>query len=506
MVGCVPLRSAAFPLVSGVLTLALTGCALNGANLNTSGASLGTGAKLQHASFTGNVHGGQQPVSGAVITMWAAGAPASGGGYGTGAVAVASTMSDALGNFNLNPATVTNITGYAISGNVATFTTSTAGTYSTGQTVVLAGFATSTFLNGQEVTVLAATPTSFTASFTSSDVAANSESGTATYYNSTTSKCTAGQYLYVTATGGNPGLGGTYGTVSNANASMMAALPTPCVPSTTGTAFVVVNEVTTAASVTALQQFMKINTSGTEPTLTSTANAPWNIGAPSTNSIGLANAFASVINLVNISGGTAASNSTPFGVASTVNGTAYTVLVQPDAQKLNTMGDVLSSCVNSSGGPGTCSNLAADTTPSGSATPIDTLQMAYYLATNPAGLTMPAHSFAAAPYWQCVNYVTSAAPFQPTYACSATTTTPTFYDWTVPVKWSLYNAAGTRLAMIPTSIAIDATGNIWTGGGSGYGTVSPINEFNISGQYLLSGPTAVNVPAETLNFVQTNVS
>lgn len=63
----------------GLLT-ALTGCGLGGNFSSTAAKTAGAATTVQ-----GNVHGGQQPVSGATIQLYAAGVPATGSGYGIGA-------------------------------------------------------------------------------------------------------------------------------------------------------------------------------------------------------------------------------------------------------------------------------------------------------------------------------------------------------------------------------------------------------------------------------------
>ena len=153
----------------GSLAFVLTGCALSGGS-PTGNTAAGSGVSTPGSSTAksvlgGKVYGGQQPITGAAVTLWAAGTT---GTYGTKPTSVATTTTDSNGNFSFNNAGV--------------------------------------------------------------------------------SPCTTGQYLYITATGGNPGVSGT-----NQYAAAMAALPTPCGPGTAGT-FVVVNEATTVASVKALQQ------------------------------------------------------------------------------------------------------------------------------------------------------------------------------------------------------------------------------------------------------------
>ena len=98
---------------------------------------------------------------------------------------------------------------------------------------------------------------------------------------------TASTQVYIVATGGNPGL--SPGT-NNAALAMMAALG-PCGNLTSST-FIFIDEVTTVASVYALAPFMS-------------AGGGTKLGTSSTNAKGLANAFATVNNLVNTAKGTA---------------------------------------------------------------------------------------------------------------------------------------------------------------------------------------------------------
>jgi hypothetical protein len=95
----------------------------------------------------------------------------------------------------------------------------------------------------------------------------------------------ASTLVYLTATGGNPGM--TSGT--NNSALVLVAALGQC-GSLSSSTVIAVNEVTTVASVYALAQFT--STSG-------------NIGAPSSNSTGIASAFANVNNMVNTSTGAA---------------------------------------------------------------------------------------------------------------------------------------------------------------------------------------------------------
>jgi hypothetical protein len=274
------------------------------------------------------------------------------------------------------------------------------------------------------------------------------------------SPCTPGQHLYITSVGGNQGPG------INPYAALMAALPVPC-GLTTGGTFVWIDEVTTVASVTALQQFMSITPSG---------SPAWQIGAPATNVTGLTNAFLQVGNLANISTGVSAASTE----TNTINTILYTTTITPDSSKINAIADILAACINTSGS-GVCGNLFTATTPGTSTPPTDTIQVAYNLATNAGGLNMPANGDGLGePHYLVNQYVVGQAPFNPY------TTTPT--DWTIDVNW-----VGTSGTTNAASVAIDAAGNIWTSAFNTGLTTLNVTEFNPLGQVLFTPPTTANV-------------
>jgi hypothetical protein len=341
------------------------------------------------------VYGGQNPITGAAMTLWAAGTT---GSYGTGASQIATTTTDSNGIFSFNVSGV--------------------------------------------------------------------------------SPCTTGQYLYITAVGGNPGAG------SNQYAALMAALPAPCGSATANT-YVIVNEVTTVASVTALQQFMSIAPGG---------SPAWTIGAPSANVTGMANAFTQVGNLVNISTGT----SGPTTATNAISSVTYTTTITPDTNKIYTLADILAACINTNGsgtGAGTCSGLFADTTPTGSTSPTDTIQAMYYLATNAGGVGLPAHSASQGePYYLCSTYIPgTGTPFQPYNTCS-TTSYPT--DWAIGLSWSTSNGTSVVGTTSAYSLAIDGSGNIWTAVSCTSGCGAPaanITEFNPVGQVQFAPVSSTNI-------------
>ena len=240
--------------------------------------------------------------------------------------------------------------------------------------------------------------------------------------------------LYLVATGGNPGL--VAGT-NNAALALMAALG-PC--SLHGgqytldpNAFISINEVTTVASVYALAAFM-----GGDAT---------HLGTSSTNAVGLANSFQLVNNLVSTTSG-AALSVTPAG-----NGTV------PQAA-INTLGNILASCVNSDGTGTPCGALFTAATPSGGSAPKDTIQAIYNIARNPGNNVSTLYGLA------------SGMPaFQPSLS-------PAPNDWVLAVTYSGGGLSG-------VAMAFDASGNAWFAS-SVYGGPYSVTELSSNGA-ILSG-------------------
>jgi hypothetical protein len=244
--------------------------------------------------------------------------------------------------------------------------------------------------------------------------------------------------LYLVATGGNPGLASS---TNNASLSLMAAIG-PCILSGTKyipnpNTFVAVDEATTVASVYALAGFMN-----------SAANQ---VGASATNAQGIANAFQTVSNLVDLTTGQ------PLAATPSGNGVA-------PQDTLNTLADILAACVNSTGTGGACTTLFTAATPSGGVAPTNTLQAAYDIATNPSAQVAALYALASA-----------TSPFQPTLASAPN-------DWTLAISYTgggLSNAIG---------MAIDASGDIWFANNGTAPNTSSVTEFSNTGA-ILSGPT-----------------
>jgi len=270
------------------------------------------------AQFSGVLHGGQQPVVGALVTLYAAGSTA----YGGGDTSVGSTHTDGSGNWTIN------------------------------------------------------------------------------------FSCPSGNPLiYAVATGGNPG-------VSNNNALGLSAILGPCNVSVSENN-IQINEVTTVASIYALAPFL--DSSGQH------------LGTSPGNATGLVNAAANAANLADVTTGLV-STSVPANITI------------PEA-KLNSLADLIATCVNSAGGSAgdgsACGQLFAAAQPPAGAAPATTLQALLDIAQHPA-------NNAAALY----NLVPPSPVFTPSLNSAPT-------DWTLALRLS-----GGGLA-IPRSIAIDAKGNAW---------------------------------------------
>jgi len=228
--------------------------------------------------------------------------------------------------------------------------------------------------------------------------------------------------VYLIAKGGNAGTG------DNNQAVLMTALGncSSLDPNTT----VKVNEITTVAAIYALSQFMKPG---------STA-----VGTSSTNVTGLVNAFQTAANLVDISAGTVRSV-TPGG-----NGTV-------PQSTINTLANILASCVDSVASSSTCSTFFTATTPSGGAAPADTLAAILDIALNPG------HNVA-----KIYSIVPTATSFKPSLAGAPN-------DWTLSVE---YTGGGLNYGQL---LAVDGQGNIWVPNAVDPGTLS---EFSPTGNAL----------------------
>jgi hypothetical protein len=221
--------------------------------------------------------------------------------------------------------------------------------------------------------------------------------------------CTAGSQVYLVGTGGHP-----TALLTNNNLAMMVGLGT-C-GGTYLNNFINVNELTTVATVWALAPFM---------------SGAANIGTSSTNTAGLADAFAAINEIVTTTNGTLPGPTLPAGAT------------LPLAE-INTLGELLLQCVNSNGGTagdgslcGNLFNLAPNA--GGTAYPTDTITAAMNIAQSP-GRNVAA-----------INALRTGIPqFTPVLNVNSPPN-----DWTVAIT---YTGGGLNA---PTSIAADATGAVW---------------------------------------------
>jgi hypothetical protein len=213
---------------------------------------------------------------------------------------------------------------------------------------------------------------------------------------------------------------GTGGTPINGSPNPNLALMVGLGACTTNPPFINMNELTTVASVYALSGFM---------------TGPTNIGAPSSNTLGLQNAFAAINKVVNISTGNASGPSLPAGATLPI-------------AEIDALGNILQNCVNSAGGSASdstdgltngtpCGKLFYDTN-TGTA-PTDTITAALNIAQNP-GMNVGKLD---------ANQASSPA-FLPAISVNSPPT-----DWTIAITYT-----GGGLSS-PSAIANDANGNVW---------------------------------------------
>ncbi len=279
--------------------------------------------------------------------------------------------------------------------------------------------------------------------------------------------CAAGQFVYITATGGDVSNGSN---MINNNQVQLAAVGS-CANLATAAAQAkvvsVVNEASTVAAAYALANFITVVPS-------TTGNQLVYIGAPAANNAatgsctgsgpamtcvaaGLAHAFANALNLT---------DSTHFD-GTAPSGLAY-VLTPGNTQgsvpqaEIHTLANVLQSCTNTTGGaaPGgvsdgtNCGNLFAAAAPSSTNVPSDELSAIIDIAKNPKHNvssttcgTPPTTIFCLAP--------AAGAAFQPQLA-----TAPT--DWALAITYSGLNVgSSTSPFTFPSYLTLDANDNVY---------------------------------------------
>jgi hypothetical protein len=236
--------------------------------------------------------------------------------------------------------------------------------------------------------------------------------------------------VYLTATGGNPGL--VSGTDNTAIALVAALGPCDQLLANAATTYITINEATTAAAAWALSPFATSLTS---------------IGSTGTNLTGITNAIATANQLADPTTGLSPGSSTPPGAIM-------------ESAKLYSLADILASCVNSNGKDTACSTLFSDVTPTDGTPPTDTFSAALSVVKNPGnnvtnifknhvGSTPPFAALSSAPsdWTMSIGY----DPKDPTFAQEC------------PLEYGVYGCASIG------QVAIDSNGNVWTGNSALFG-------------------------------------
>jgi glucose/arabinose dehydrogenase len=209
--------------------------------------------------------------------------------------------------------------------------------------------------------------------------------------------------VYITATGGNPGLASG----NNANLSLITALG--ACGSLTPSTSIMIDERTTVAAVTALAPFM-----------TSAAA----IGSSAIDAAGLSAAFTLANSLASPFTGAVSGPSLPSGATA-------------PAQQINTLANVIAACINSAGGAAgdstTCGNLFSATTPTSASAPTNTVAALINIARDPMRNVTSLYALSSA-----------SAPFQPQLAAAPS-------DWTI-------NLSGNAPAALPLGCTRSLTG------------------------------------------------
>jgi hypothetical protein len=342
------------------------------------------------ATLSGTIHGGNQPVIGAAVTLWFA-------GQGGPAVKAATTTSGANGSFSFNRGTVGD--------------------------------------------------------------------GTTPNY-----VCPSGgsPLVYVTAVGGNTQNNGL--PQSNLAAAFIALYGDCTFIGASN--FVYMSEVTTVATMAAVQQFFNPATDANGHADTIVADSTGQqrlimLNLPNTVNL-LANAATGLAN---------SSLSIPAGNGSIAP--SVTLTATPETAKINTLANIISTCVNGATlADPNCTTLfgaAAPPTPNltslnpGSfAAATDTLQALFYIFTNPTngGSSNMTTLFGLQP--------ATGAPYQPSLSANPT-------DWTVGVSYASSSTCGTptggagQFISSPTDITVDFLDDVWFGNAQTGGNLSSIS-------------------------------
>jgi hypothetical protein len=275
----------------------------------------------------------------------------------------------------------------------------------------------------------------------------------------------AADEVYAVSSDGNPGL--TAGT--NNTALVLTAALGPC-NGLASIPFIYVDEVTTVATAYSLAGF---------------SSDYLHVGTSTTNTVGLTNAFATFNNLVNLSTGQALTTTPAYASApsGTVADTFYSIV---PSDLINTLANVIASCVNSDGTTA-CSNLfqytgGSQSTPS--ATVTNTYAAALYIAHNP-GL-VNAESSDETNVATVMALAGSTPPFGPALSAAPNdfTMTVNFVGGGIGGVKSNSNSSASRFAL-------DEEGNVWV---VAEGSINAVAVFNNLGAPLSPSTTVTASP------------
>ncbi|MGA7156932.1 MAG: NHL repeat-containing protein [Acidobacteriaceae bacterium] len=242
--------------------------------------------------------------------------------------------------------------------------------------------------------------------------------------------------LYLVATGG---IASTTSSASNSALTMVTAVG-PC-STLAATSQLTLNEVTTAAAAWALGSF---------------ASSAANIGASSTNTLGLTNAFLDAALLANPNTGANATLPTNLTV---------------ETGKLNALADALNSCT--AGDDSTCTALFTAATPTNGTAPTDTFTAALNITHHPGENVAAVYAA-----------ISANGPTTPPFATAPLAQSPN--DWTMSLT-----VTGGGLSS-PTALGIDTQNNIWVANQD-----SPVSAFNAQGTPLVADGYGPGVIAQT---------
>ena len=403
------MESAGSPICALMAALATSSLFLAGCSSSMAPLESVSGTGHASAQIAGKIHGGNQPVSGATVTLYRASQQT----FAGGAVAIAHTMSaaDGYGSF-------------AFQRDAGSSDSNVDNTYNC-----------------------------VDPNFRPKDIrakATGSKLGSVVAHYSPNSN----PFLFLVARGGTTV--NTPGAAPNPNSAFIA--PLGRCNSITASTFVNMSEVVTVATMAALHQFMNPSASGGIET---------SVGADGIfgSDLALGNALYSVNNMVNLSNG--------YGNSSLVKSAAgVDVTVTPELAKINQLANALSACINYSGsGNPNCATLynsaapPSDTSTTSVGGPqmnaaTDPLTALYYIFANPTNaMTTGGDGTANRTALFNLSNVTG-APYQPSMAAVPT-------DWTIGVSFrstsTCSDVSGSTAGYLstPSNLSIDLFGNVF---------------------------------------------